>query len=91
MITIAENILNSSSEILEDILEIFKTLNTEGLDTSNIEKVLIRDLVEDSLEYLELIVTLEDHYNINIPTNNELKTIKDLVQIIEQELACKGN
>ena len=50
------------------------------LDTS-----LIKDLEADSLDAVEIIMALEDEYNIEIPDEvaEEFKTVGDIVKCIE--------
>jgi acyl carrier protein len=45
----------------------------------------IRDLTEDSLDLIELILALEDRFEIDIPDEelNRLITVKDIAEYIE--------
>ncbi len=51
-------------------------------DTANV----IEDLGADSLDVVELLMTLEDEFNVSIPDDrlDELKTIPQIVKIIDE-------
>lgn len=51
----------------------------------------LRDLIKDSLELLELIMALEDHFNIVISDNeiNNIIDIKELYNLIDTKLKQK--
>ena len=53
---------------------------------------IMEDLGADSLDLVELIMALEEGYNIIINQENgkDLKTIGDIVKFIETELENKG-
>jgi len=58
-----------------------------GVDEKNIEmnSDLVEDLGADSLDAVELIMSIEDAFNIDIDDNdaNTLKSVKDIVEYIE--------
>ncbi len=54
-------------------------------DSITMETDLIDDLKADSLDVVELVMEIEQQFNIEIPdeTLKELKTIKDIVNFID--------
>ena len=75
--TIFETVRN----VLAKQLEISPDIITE--DTR-----ILEDLGADSLDVVELIMTLEEHYNIIITNDNasELKNVGQIVEFIEKYL-----
>ncbi|HKL47988.1 MAG TPA: acyl carrier protein [Candidatus Izemoplasmatales bacterium] len=71
------------------LLETLKSLISSdlGVDESNIkmESRLVEDLGADSLDAVELIMSIEDAFEIEIDdqVTNELKSVKDIVDYIE--------
>ncbi len=74
-------IIDKVKELLAEQLGIdAKTIN----DDSNI----LEDLGADSLDIIEMLMTLEDEYGVTIPDDkiNQVKTVKEVADLIEQ---CK--
>ena len=65
-----------------------------GIDESEIkpESKFIDDLGADSLDLVDLVITLEDEFNIEISDEDVKKivTIGDLVKAIEERIKNKG-
>ncbi len=74
------------------IIEKVKQLVAEqlGLDVNTIkdDSNILEDLGADSLDIIEMLMTLEDEYGVTIPDDkiNQVKTISDIAQLIED---CK--
>ena len=51
-----------------------------------LESDIIKDLGADSLDVVELLISLEDDYGISIPEDDivNVKTVKDIVDMIEK-------
>lgn len=64
---------------------ISKNLNI-AKDTITLESHLQNDLGADSLDAVDLIMSIEDDFNITIPdeTAQKLHTVKDIVAFLEQ-------
>ncbi len=71
------------------VLEKVKKLVAEqlGISESEIKKEshIIEDLGADSLDVIEMLMTLEEEYGITIPDDkiNQVKTIGEIVDLIE--------
>ncbi len=57
-------------------------------DTITIESGIIEDLGADSLDVIEMLMTLEDEYGITIP-DEEISTVKTIGQICDVIQKCK--
>ncbi len=72
--------------MLDKIKEIIS--ETTGADASTItmETSFKEDLGSDSLELFELVMALEEEYNVEIPTEEleNLKTVGDIVEYLEK-------
>ena len=59
-----------------------------GIDAGTIrpESDVVKDLGADSLDVVELLMTLEDEYNITLPDEEveKLKTVQDIVEMMEK-------
>lgn len=55
-------------------------------DTIKAESNIIEDLGADSLDVIEMLMTLEDEYGITIPDDkiSQIKTIGQIVDLIEE-------
>ena len=62
-----------------------KQLNLPA-DKITLESDIIKDLGADSLDVVELLISLEDDYGISIPEDDivGVKTVKDIVDMIEK-------
>ncbi len=50
------------------------------------DKTVLLTVCDDSLDLLDAVMTLEDHFDINIPTPESFRTIGDLRNFIEEKL-----
>ena len=61
-----------------------------GLNAYNISKITpdtnILSVCDDSLDLLDAIMALEDHFDVNIPSPEKLQTIGELHKFIAGEL-----
>lgn len=62
-----------------------KQLNLPA-DKIELDSDIIKDLGADSLDVVELLISLEDDYGISIPEEDivNVKTVKDIVDMIEK-------
>ena len=73
------------------VVEKVKELVAEQLGVSKesvtLESNIIEDLGADSLDVIEMLMTLEDEFGITIPDEkiNEIKTVGQIVEIIEKK------
>ena len=70
-------------EKVRDMLAKQLNLKPEGI---TLESDVVKDLGADSLDVVELLISLEDDYGISIPEDDivNVKTVKDMVDMIEK-------
>jgi acyl carrier protein len=75
-------------ELVVKLCGILRPFNEEGIDLKE-ETDLAADLGLDSLKVLELLVTVEDSFDISIPLNilSQVRTIKDFAEQLQQLLS----
>jgi acyl carrier protein len=72
-----------------DVFETLKSLISSDLgvdvDIIEMESRLVEDLGADSLDAVELIMSIEDAFGIEVADSdtNQLKSVKDIVEYIE--------
>lgn len=66
-------------EIERDTLSILKRVGRPGLEAT-VNSELLADLEFDSIQVIELVAELEDHFNVSIPLNElpRIKTVGDM-------------
>lgn len=62
-------------------------LNIDDPSTITLESNVIADLHADSLDVVEMLMSLEDEFGISVPDEiaNELVTVKAIVEFIESQ------
>lgn len=69
--------------LLERIIATLKEY-TGKTDMNITTDTSFEDLEMDSLDIVELAMKIEDEFNVNIEMSENIKTVGDLVKIIEQ-------
>jgi len=71
--------------VFHKICSLIEPLNHKGVKLSR-DTDLIADLEVDSVSVLDLVMDIEDNYDISIPVNiiSEIKTIGELVDAIHE-------
>ena len=71
--------------VFRKICSLIEPLNEKGVELSR-ETDLIADLEIDSVAVLDMVMDIEDFYDISIPVNtiSETKTVGELVDAIHQ-------
>lgn len=79
--------MNSYAEILPQILETLQPFTKEGQLLGE-ETELVSELGLDSMQVMQVLLKVEDRFDISIPLNNlpTIRTVKDLGLEIEQLL-----
>lgn len=75
-------------EKLKDIIVDHLQLKREDI---KMESRIVEDLSADSLDVVEMIMDLEDEFDVKIPDDalTGLKTVGDMVKFVEKQLAAK--
>lgn len=79
---------NFTMQMIEKVKEVIaKQLRINVSDIAD-DAAVVEDLGADSLDIVEMLMTLEDEMNIIIPDDaTGLKTVKDIATFIENEIA----
>lgn len=74
----------TNPEILSQLFDILKPFTKEGQRLRE-ETKLVAELGLDSLQVMQVLLKIEDHFDISIPLNNlpTIQTVQELVQEIE--------
>ncbi len=74
----------TNPEIFSQLLEILKPFTKEGQQLRE-ETEIVAELGLDSLQVMQVLLKIEDHFDISIPLNNlpTIQTIQELVLEIE--------
>ena len=64
-----------------------EALNIDDLSKITMESNIVQDLGADSLDMVELLMSLEDNFGITVPDEvaNELVTVEAIVKYIESQ------
>jgi len=70
-------------EIARDTLAILKRVGRPGIEPT-LQSELLADLEFDSIQVIELVAELEDHFNVSIPLNElpRIKTVADMAEAL---------
>ena len=70
-------------EIARDTLAILQRVGRPGLEPT-LQSELLADLEFDSIQVIELVAELEDHFNVSIPLNElpRIKTVDDMAEAL---------
>ncbi|MCF6464632.1 acyl carrier protein [Clostridium sp. Cult2] len=68
---------------------IANTLEIDDVETITMETFIMNDLDADSLDAVEVMMALEDEFNIEIPDEDagKFKNIGDIVKYIEEKIS----
>ncbi|MBE6592130.1 MAG: acyl carrier protein [Ruminococcaceae bacterium] len=71
--------------MIEELKELLSQQLGIDVDRIDDDSEIINDLAADSLDIAELLMTLEDQYNVIIPDEEvaKLKTVRDVADYIE--------
>ncbi|MDH5563937.1 MAG: phosphopantetheine-binding protein [Nitrospirota bacterium] len=74
----------TNPEILSQLFDILKPFAKEGQRLRE-ETKLVAELGLDSLQVMQVLLKIEDHFDISIPLNNlpTIQTVQELVHEIE--------
>ncbi|MDJ0862764.1 MAG: acyl carrier protein [Gammaproteobacteria bacterium] len=77
--------MSSRAEILDQVYEVLRPHAKKGQALTE-DTELVGDLNLDSVQVLELLLEIEDHFDISIPLNAlpDIHTVKDLAGELEK-------
>lgn len=70
---------------IDKVKELIASQLNKSLDEITEEKEVVKDLGADSLDIVEMLMTLEEEYNITISDDDavNIKTVGDIVNLID--------
>jgi acyl carrier protein len=79
--------MNKTEEIFEAVVEVINVLIAPPKEKLKMSALLRDDLGADSLDSLEIVMAIEDKFNIRIAEENaeNIRTVGDLVKFIQSE------
>lgn len=89
-----EEIVAKLKAELVNLLELDSAETADTIDTINEDTRLVEDLDIDSLGMVDLVMTIEDCFDITLDTNmdlSEFKTIGDVVNALEKPQSTEQN
>jgi acyl carrier protein len=72
----------ASASIAEGVIDVLKNVSRRPIEPS-LDSDLVADLGLDSLQVLEVIAELEDHFDISIPLN-DVPATRTVAQVVAQ-------
>jgi len=80
--------MNDYRELVLKLYDMLEPFNSQGLELKE-DTELVADLGLDSLKVMQLIVTIEDTFDISIPLNilPNVRTVKDFAEQLQQLLS----
>ncbi len=83
--------LPTPDEIERDTIEILKRVGKPGIQPATASE-LQADLEFDSIQVIELVAELEDHFNVSIPLNElpRIKTVADMTAALRRLMQEAG-
>ena len=78
--------MSSYEDILTELYRVLKPLVTDSAATLGEDSELVAELGLDSLKIMNLVLALEEHFDISIPLNilPNVRTVKDLALRIQE-------
>lgn len=70
-------------DVLERIKEIIAEQTGKEIDEITPETSVMEDLEADSLDLFQIINDIEDEFDVKIENTDEIKTVADVVKIVE--------
>ncbi len=84
--------MTAGDRVFEQVLQLLEKYNQEGRPVSA-GTDLGADLAIDSVAAMDLIMEIEDRFDIDIPINlvADLRTVGDLVELVRQQLEGRSD
>lgn len=71
--------------IVESVKELIAKQLNKPIDEISEDKEVVKDLGADSLDVVEMLMSLEEEFNITVPEEDavNIKTVGDIINLIE--------
>ncbi len=74
-------------ELVDKIKELIANQLNKSIDEITEEKEVVKDLGADSLDVVEMLMSLEEEFDITVPEEDavNIKTVGDIINLIESK------
>ncbi len=72
---------------VDKVIELIASQLDKPVDSITLDKEIVQDLGADSLDVVEMLMSLEEEFNISVPEEDavNIKTVGDIVKLIEEK------
>ena len=72
--------------VADKVIELISKQLNRSIEEVTSDKEIVKDLGADSLDVVEMLMSLEEEFNISVPEEDavNIKTVGDIVNLIEQ-------
>lgn len=72
--------------VVDKVKELISKQLNKPVEEISDDKEIVKDLGADSLDVVEMLMSLEEEFNISVPEEDavNIKTVGDIVKLIEQ-------
>ncbi len=71
---------------VDKVKELIAQQLNKSVDEVTIDKEIVKDLGADSLDVVEMLMSLEEEFNITVPEEDavNIKTVGDIIKLIDE-------
>ena len=72
--------------VADKVIELISKQLNRPVDEVTCDKEIVKDLGADSLDVVEMLMSLEEEFNISVPEEDavNIKTVGDIIKLIEE-------
>ena len=72
---------------VDKVIELIAQQLNKSADEITVDKEIVKDLGADSLDVVEMLMSLEEEFEIRVPEEEavNIKTVADIVKVIEEK------
>ena len=73
--------------VVDKVKELIAQQLNKSIDEITDDKEIVKDLGADSLDVVEMLMSLEEEFNVTVPEDEavNIKTVADIVKVIESK------
>ena len=73
--------------VVDKVKELIAQQLNKSIDDITDDKEIVKDLGADSLDVVEMLMSLEEEFNVTVPEDEavNIKTVADIVKVIESK------
>ena len=72
--------------VADKVIELISKQLNRPVEEITLDKEIVKDLGADSLDVVEMLMSLEEEFNITVPEEDavNIKTVGDIIKLIEE-------